>query len=411
MITLHSYPPDHHVEAVGPALAPARWPDVVEVPRDRGRALAARVLVRAVVRRLPIRLRWPDGTVRGAGGPDSPELRLVRPDAFHARLGSRGLIGFGESYMAGDWEAEDLSGVLTALAAAPLRLLHRLAVPRRPDGRAGIAHHDDLSNGLFRTFLDPTLTSSCALFAEDPARLLDAPVDLGDEALADAQRHKVARILDVAGVGAGTRLLEIGTGWGELALEAADRGADVTTITLSQEHATLARCRILDAGLGDSVRVLLQDYRDTRGTYDAIVSVETIEAVGTERWDEYVAALSNLLAPGGRVGLQAITTTRDTGAWGLAYLPGDALPSKEVVAERTAAVGLNVETQRSLGLHYAETLRRWRARFEARADEVAMLGFDEVFRRMWSFSLAYSEAGFRSGYLDVVQYGFVKPTA
>ncbi len=433
MITLHSSPPGKYAEAARPAIDPVRWPYVAEVPSHRGRALAARALVRTVVRRLPMRLRWPDGKVRGAGGPDSPELRLIRPDAFHERLGSRGLIGFGEAYMAGDWETDDLSGVLTVLAEraatlvpAPLQRLRSIAVPRRPDGdantrdgsRANIAHHYDLSNDLFRTFLDQTLTYSSALFADDPARLLDAPVDVGDETLADAQRRKVARVLDVAGVGAGTRLLEIGTGWGELALEAADRGADVTTITLSQEQATLARCRLLDAGLGDQVRVLLQDYRDTQGTYDAIVSVEMIEAVGAEHWDEYFATLSDLLVPGGRVGLQAITmphdrmlASRDTGTWVLAYIfPGGALPSKEVVAEQAAAVGLHIDTELSMGLHYAETLRRWRARFEARADEVAMLGFDEVFRRMWSFYLAYSEAGFRSGYLDVVQYGFVKPT-
>lgn len=393
------------------ATPPAGKPRMITLRSATTGAAAARVLVRTVTSRLPMRVRWPDGTVRGAGGAGSPELRLVRPDAFHARLGSRGLRGFGESYLAGDWETDDLSGLLTVLAAAPLQRLHRLAGPGGPNGGAHPANHEDLSYGVVRTFLDPTLTCSSALFADDPARLLDAPVDLGDETLADAQRHKIARVLDMAGVGAGTRLLEIGTGWGELALEAADRGADVTTITLSQDHATLTRCRILDAGLGDNVRVLLQDYRDTRGLYDAVVSVETIEAVGGGRWGEYVAALSNLLVPGGRVGLQAVTTTRDAGTWGLAHLPGGNLPSKEVVAERAAAVGLDLETERSLGLHYAETLRRWRARFEARADEVGRLGFDEVFRRRWSFSLACSEAGFRSGDLDVVQYGFVKPTA
>ncbi|QMW66103.1 class I SAM-dependent methyltransferase [Mumia sp. ZJ1417] len=425
--------PTHHLGGADVDIDPARWPYVAEVPRSRLRAVAARVVVAGAARRLPLRLRWPDGTVRGAGGPDDPELRLVRPDAFHERLGSRGLIGFGESYMAGDWEADDLAGVLTVLAEhaatlvpRPLQRLRRFAVPRRPRGdantrdgsRANIAHHYDLSNDLFRTFLDPTLSYSAALFPEEPAlHALGEPVDLGSETLADAQRHKVGRALDLAGAGPGTRLLEIGTGWGELALEAADRGAEVTTITLSQEQATLARRRLLDAGLGDRVRVLLQDYRDTQGSYDAIASVEMIEAVGAEHWDEYFATLSRLLAPGGRVGLQAITmphdrmlASRDTGTWVLTYIfPGGALPSKEVVAECTEAAGLRIDSAFSMGLHYAETLRRWRARFEARADDVAALGFDAVFRRMWSFYLAYSEAGFRSGYLDVVQYGLVKP--
>ncbi|TNC47071.1 SAM-dependent methyltransferase [Mumia zhuanghuii] len=432
MSILRTAPADDR-QVVG--IDPERWPYVAEVPDNQARALAARAVVAGAVRRLPMRLRRPDGTVRGGGGAGDPELRLVRPADFHQRLGSRGLIGFGESYMAGDWDAEDLAGVLTVLAEnastlvpAPLQRLRRVAVPRRPDvdvntregSRANIAHHYDLSNELFRTFLDPTLSYSAALFPTDPTvPLAGEPVDLGDGTLADAQRHKVARMLDVAGVGPGRRLLEIGTGWGELALEAADRGADVTTITLSQEQASLARSRLLRAGLGDRATVILQDYRDTEGTYDAIVSVEMIEAVGAEHWDEYFSTLARLLAPGGRAGLQAITmphdrmlASRDTGTWVLAYIfPGGAIPSKEVVAERSDAAGLRVDSALSMGMHYAETLRRWRARFEARAEDVAALGFDEVFRRMWSFYLAYSEAGFRSGYLDVVQYGLSKPDA
>ncbi|KAA1424532.1 class I SAM-dependent methyltransferase [Mumia zhuanghuii] len=417
MTALHPAP---SVDASDLVVDPDRWPHVATVPRSRVRAAAARAVVATAVRRLPLRLRWPDGTETGAGGTTDPVLRLVRPDDFHARLGARGLIGFGESYMAGDWEADDLTGVLTVLAAhastlVPPRLqrLRRVAVPRRAQGdantrdgsRSNISHHYDLSNELFAVFLDPTMSYSAALFKS------------GTESLAEAQRRKVARVLDLAGVGAGTRLLEIGTGWGELALQAASRDADVTTITLSHEQADLARRRLHAAGHADRTQVLLQDYRDTDGSYDAIASVEMIEAVGAEHWDEYFATLARLLAPGGRVGLQAITmphdrmlASLDTDTWVLNYIfPGGAIPSKETIAERTAAAGLQVTSTLSMRADYAETLRRWRERFEARAEVVAELGFDAVFRRMWSFYLAYSEAGFRSGYLDVVQYGLEKP--
>ncbi|MGH1563984.1 class I SAM-dependent methyltransferase [Mumia sp. DW29H23] len=431
MISLEPAPPGGDADL---RIDPDRWPQVAAVPRSRVRSAAARAVVASAVRRLPLRVQWPDGTVRGAGGPTDPLMRLVRPDDFHARLGSRGLIGFGEAYMAGDWEADDLTGVLTVLASSaatlvprPLQRLRRVAVPRRPRGdantrtgsRTNIARHYDLSNDLFRTFLDPTLSYSSALFAADPASYDAGRDEAAEESLADAQRRKVARVLDLAGVGPGTRLLEIGTGWGELAVQAADRGAHVTTITLSQEQASLARSRIVAAGLGDRATVLLQDYRDTAGVYDAVASVEMIEAVGAEHWDEYFTTLSRRLVPGGRVGLQAITmphdrmlASLDTDTWVLNYVfPGGAIPSREVIAERAASAGLRIDSERSLGAHYAETLRRWRRQFEAHADRVTALGFDAVFRRMWSFYLAYSEAGFRSGYLDVVQYALEKPTA
>ncbi|WP_370616666.1 class I SAM-dependent methyltransferase [Mumia qirimensis] len=429
MTALHPAP---SVEATDLVVDPDRWPHVASVPRGRVRAAAARAVVASAVRRLPLRVQWPDGSFTGAGGAADPVLRLVRADDFHARLGARGLIGFGESYMAGDWEADDLTAVLTVLAAhastlvSPrLQRLRRVAVPRRARGdantrdgsRSNISHHYDLSNELFAVFLDPTMSYSAALFAAEPEGAAAGTSGVSDEPFAEAQRRKVARVLDLAGTGPGTRLLEIGTGWGELALQAADRGADVTTITLSHEQAALARARLRAAGHGERVQVLLQDYRDTEGSYDAIASVEMIEAVGAEHWDEYFATLSRLLAPGGRVGLQAITmphdrmlASLDTDTWVLNYIfPGGAIPSKETIAERTTAAGMRVASELSMGAHYAETLRRWRERFEARADVVAELGFDAVFRRMWSFYLAYSEAGFRSGYLDVVQYGLEKP--
>ena len=249
---------------------------------------------------------------------------------------------------------------------------------------------------------------SSALFEGDP--------NATDEPLRHAEHRKVDRLLDAAGVTAGTRVLEIGTGWGELAILAADRGAHVTTITLSAEQAELARKRIENAGHTGRIDVLLQDYREVTGTYDAIISIEMIEAVGANHWPEYFTALHDRLAPGGRIGLQAITMPHDrmlasmnTYTWILKYIfPGGQIASVQAVAAQAKLANLRVTGNYAFGLHYAETLRRWRATFEAESDTVDRLGFDVVFRRMWSLYLAYSEAGFRSGYLDVNQFVLAK---
>ncbi|MGW4304291.1 class I SAM-dependent methyltransferase [Streptomyces sp. NPDC004646] len=400
---------------------PARWPDVAAVPRASWpvRTVAAAV-VRHALRRLPLRVRLAGGETLGLGG---PLIEIRDPDAFHSRVGTGGLIGFGESYMAGEWAAPDLVSALTVLAAhaaelvpAPLQRLRGLWAPGQPaarrntaDGaRDNISHHYDLSNDLFALFLDDTLSYSAAVFRGFPAEW---------SLLAAAQHRKIDRLLDLAAVGEGTRLLEIGTGWGELALRAAARGAHVTSLTLSREQRDLALRRVREAGLTDRVTVELRDYREAHGTYDAIVSVEMIEAVGAEFWPVYFRTLEARLAPGGRAALQAITmphermlASRDTHTWIQKYVfPGGLLPSTEAVEQTVREhTGLAVARRDAFGAHYAETLRLWRERFTDRADEVAALGFDAVFRRLWTFYLAYSEAGFRSGYLDVQQYLLTK---
>jgi cyclopropane-fatty-acyl-phospholipid synthase len=216
----------------------------------------------------------------------------------------------------------------------------------------------------------------------------------------------------------GSRVLEIGTGWGELAVRAARRGARVTSLTISTEQAELASERIAAAGLADRVDVLLKDYREIEGSYDAVVSVEMIEAVGANHWETYFRTIDRSLAPGGRVGLQAILqddytvlATRDTYTWIRKYIfPGGQLASVEAIDRTISAhTALRISDRYSFGRHYAETLRRWRARFEEQVKTVAALGFDETFRRMWSLYLAYSEAGFRTGYLDVAQLTLTKP--
>ncbi|MGT2526451.1 class I SAM-dependent methyltransferase [Streptomyces nojiriensis] len=392
-----------------PDVEPTRWPDVARLPSAGPvRTAVARHLVGGALERLAL---------TAPGGTTGPQLTLHDPEAFHRRIGRHGLIGFGESYMAGEWDSDDLAGVLTVLAAhvdelvpAPLRRLRGLWVAARPAGdrntRAGardnVQRHYDLSNDLFSAFLDPTLTYSAAVFTDFPARF---------EALEPAQHRKIDRLLDLAGVGEGTRLLEIGTGWGELALRAAARGARVTTLTLSAEQAALARERIAAAGFTGRVEVQLRDYRDAEGCYDAVISVEMIEAVGAEYWPSYFAALRRALAPGGRIALQTITMghqqmrhTAATHTWISKYVfPGGLIPSRRAIAEHSAAAGLATVADHGYGEHYAETLRLWRERFTARRDLVTDLGFDTVFQRMWEFYLAYSEAGFRSRYLDVRQ--------
>ena len=305
------------------------------------------------------------------------------------------------------------------LAPARLQWLRRLAVRRPPPGdrqtiagaRRNIGRHYDLSNDLFALFLDETMTYSSAIFGAGPD---GAPVagDLAEAPLlTEAQRRKIDRLLDRAGVGPGCRVLEIGTGWGELAIRAARRGAAVHTITVSREQQALAARRAAAAGLAARVRVELCDYRDVEGRFDAICSVEMLEAVGERYWDAYFAALDRHLAPGGRIGLQTITmahdrmlATRHTYTWIQKYIfPGGLLPSVPAIQDSLARTTLRITGREDFGAHYAETLRIWRERFGAHADEVARLGFDEVFGRMWNFYLSYSEAGFRAGYIDVSQ--------
>jgi cyclopropane-fatty-acyl-phospholipid synthase len=408
------------------AIDSGRWPAIARVPSgpvSAAAAAAADRLLRRATARLPLRLAYPDGTVIGAADPTAPALVVHQPEALARRIGRYGLIGFGESYMAGEWSSNDLSEVLTVFATSvgelvprPLQWLRPIAPAFRPRwwgasrdrARRNIAEHYDLSNDLFAEFLDETMTYSCALFDRLPASSSD---------LAAAQRHKIDRLLDLAGVHQGSRVLEIGTGWGELCIRAAARGAEVRSVTLSAEQQQLARLRVAAAGLSDKVAIDLCDYRDVDGCYDAVVSVEMIEAVGFHAWQRYFATLERLVRPGGRVAIQAITmphtrmmASRNTHTWIQKYIfPGGLLPSTQAISAITERrTGLRTVDMTSLRPHYAETLRLWRERFLQQRDRLAHLGFDEVFQRMWELYLAYSEAGFRSGYLNVYQWTFAR---
>ncbi|ANY08305.1 cyclopropane-fatty-acyl-phospholipid synthase [Pseudonocardia sp. HH130630-07] len=393
------------------------WPGLATPPVAPVKARVAQALFRNAVRNLPVRVVFPGGDRIGAGGPDSPVMRIERPDAFFARLGADSKIGFGESYMVGDWTTTDLPGLLTPFAAklstlippALQRMARRYVEARQPreevnsleGSRENIHRHYDLSNDLFSLFLDDTMSYSAGWFAD------------GSDDLVRAQERKIDGILDMAGVTDGTHVLEIGTGWGGLATRAAQRGARVTTLTISQEQKELAEARLERAGVADRVQVLLRDYREAQGSYDAVVSVEMVEAVGVAYWPTYFAALDRLLKPGGRVGLQAITmphdrmvVAKDDYTWIHKYVfPGGIIPSVTSIEQNLAAdTTLHVAERRSLGSDYARTLGHWRERFLDRWDDVAALGFDETFRRMWEFYLGYCEAGFRVGYLDVHQF-------
>jgi cyclopropane-fatty-acyl-phospholipid synthase len=401
----------------------AHWPGLATPPKAPVRARVAEAVFRRGVASLPIRVALPDGRFLGGGGSGAPVMSLVRPGQFFARLGADVKIGFGEAYLTGDWTTgpdTDLADLLAAFAARLTRLVHpalqrlRHLVERtqppheensRENSRSNIARHYDLSNELFEAFLDETMTYSSAWF------------EPGDD-LKAAQLRKIDGVLDLARVRSGTRLLEIGSGWGALAIRAAqERGAMVTTLTLAKEQQALAVERAAAAGVADRVDVRLQDYRETTGEFDAIVSVEMIEAVGEKYWPTYFATLDRLLAPGGRVGLQAITmsheqmlATRQTYSWIHKYVfPGGIIPSLKAIAENLEAhTRLAVAERRDLGPHYARTLALWRERFVANWGRLEN-SFDETFRRMWEFYLAYCEAGFRVGYLGVSQLGLARP--
>ena len=400
----------------------AHWPGLATPPHAPGRARIAEAIFRRAVAPLPVRVVLPDGRVFGSGGKGAPVMRLVRPSTFYARLGADVKIGFGEAYMTGDWTTgsdTDLADLLTAFAARLTRLVHpalqrlRHLVERtqpaheensKQNSRSNISRHYDLSNDLFEAFLDETMTYSSAWF------------EPGDD-LQGAQLRKIDGILDLARVRSGMHVLEIGSGWGALAIRAArERGARVTTLTLSTEQQALARKRAEAAGVGDQVEVRLQDYRDVTGRFDAVVSVEMIEAVGEQFWPTYFASLDQRLKPGGRVGLQAITmahdrllATRRGYTWIHKYVfPGGIIPSLRAIEDTLAAhTALSLVERRELGPHYARTLEQWRERFVANWDQLQG-AFDETFRRMWEFYLAYCEAGFRTGYLGVSQLGLAR---
>lgn len=345
-------------------------------------------------------------TFRGARPGPRGALVVLDPRAWTS-LAFRGVLGGAEAYMNGWWRAEDLVGVVRVFARNAtffgsidegsrwkrpwLRLLHALRDNDRAGSRRNIHAHYDLGNAFFATFLDPTLTYSAAVF-ERPGLSLE-----------EAQTAKYDRLCRKLEIGPEHHVLEIGSGWGGFAIHAArTRGCRVTTTTISREQHALARERIARAGLADRVEVLLEDYRDLRGRYDRLVSIEMIEAVGHRHLPTFFETCSSRLASNGAMALQAILvperwwehSKRSVDFIKRYVFPGGQLVGLGAISQALAATPLRLVHYEDITPHYAETLRRWRRRFLDGEAEVAALGMDARFRRTWDYYLAYCEGAF-----------------
>ena len=365
----------------------------------------------------------PDGAShRIEGAEPGPDARMdVRSARFVRRVLASGDIGFADSYVAGEWDSPDLATLLVAFSAnfdrlarvlggnPLLRLMqavgHALNRNSRAGSRRNIHAHYDLGDDFYRLWLDHGMNYSSGLFLQP-----------GEDLLA-AQRNKHHALAQAMELRPGHRLLEIGCGWGGFAeVAAAEYGAEVTAVTISRAQHAFAQRRIQAAGLAERVRVELCDYRDVRGRFDRIASIEMFEAVGEPYWPVYFSRLHDLLAPGGRAGLQIITI-QDALFEGyrsrpdfiqLNIFPGGMLPSEARLSRETGRAGLCWTGVRRFGQDYADTLAAWSRAYRARAADVRAQGFDEAFDRLWRYYLAYCEAGFRTGRTDVIQLGLAQ---
>lgn len=342
------------------------------------------------------------------------------------RLVLGGDLGFAEAYRDGDWSTPDLAALLglaarqgsgfaarargTWFARTLARAMHRLHDNTRRGSRDNIAAHYDLGNAFYACWLDRSWQYSSALYPD--AAAATSPADDAAQ-LESAQARKLDRVLELLDARHGQSVLEIGCGWGALACAIAGRqGARVTGLTLSREQLEGARTRAAAAGVAERVELRLEDYRDVQGQHDRIVSIEMIEAVGERWWPAWFHTVAARLAPGGHAVVQAITI--DEAAFpgyrsGADFIqrhifPGGMLPTVSLLREHAAAAGLVLGVEQRFGASYARTLVAWRERFDAASAELAALGFDERFRRLWRYYLCYCEAGFRSGRIDVGLY-------
>ncbi|MFN3230848.1 MAG: class I SAM-dependent methyltransferase [Alphaproteobacteria bacterium] len=346
---------------------------------------------------------------------------LIRSWQTIRRLFAEGSVGFADAYIDGHWDSSDLGALLELLAGNRLgakddingqfwsKALQRLTHAKRPNTKQGsrrnIAAHYDVGNEFYQSWLDETMTYSSAIFAEP------------DMPLAEAQREKYRRLLDLIDPAPGERILEIGCGWGGFAEFAArERAVEVTSITISEKQYDFARERIRNAGLDNQVSIEMRDYRDVTETYDHVASIEMFEAVGEEYWPAFFDKVASSIRPGGRAGLQIITINdegyeryRNNPDFIQTHIfPGGMLPSIRVFREHVVDAGMRVLNDSFFGKDYAHTLHLWRERFEAAADTLTFEGLDERFRRLWRYYLAYCEGGFRAGTIDVMQVGLTR---
>lgn len=397
----------------------------IALPRSRPRAddVVWRAVSRRLLRGVPIDLRE-NGAPPTDGSTGRVTLKVHDPATYREVL-KGGSVGLGRTYAAGWWEADDLVlalRLMTRRLGLPSPSRQRLvrlagllkggwsgAAENKQRDRRQVRAHYDLGDEFFERFLDPTLTYSCAYF-ERPGMCLE-----------EASVAKLDRICRLAELERGDSVVEIGTGWGSFALHAATQyGCSVTTTTVSARQLGVARRRVSEQGLDGQVTVLDLDYRDLRGQYDKVVSIEMIEAVGWSQLDSFLSACAGLLRPGGLLVLQAIViddrlyeqAKRQADFIKTDIFPGSCIPSVASIlasARRTGALRL-VECH-DIGLHYAETLARWRERFQAERASISALGFDESFLRLWDFYLAYCEAGFSERRISDVQLVFEAPGA
>jgi cyclopropane-fatty-acyl-phospholipid synthase len=353
---------------------------------------------------------------------DGPQAEITLKDYSVVAAGiRRGGLGFAESYMAGRVDTPDLKILFDffmdnydALAAMggkafksrlPDRVWHLLRDNNRKGAKKNIEAHYDLGNDFYDLWLDPTMTYSSGIFAQ------------GDESLEASQLAKYDAVLQATGVQSGGHILEIGCGWGGFAEVAGKAGMKVHGLTLSKEQLAYSKARLEKAGLSDKMLLELRDYRDSAGQYDGIASIEMIEAVGERHWPSYFRTVHDRLKPGGRAAIQAITLDeiffegyrRKVDFIQRYIFPGGMLLSKEIIKAQAEAQGLRLIEQNCFGLSYARTLKLWRDRFEAAWPEIAKLGFDEKFRRMWRYYLCYCEVGFATKCIDVGIYTLEKP--
>jgi len=390
---------------------------------------SARLIVR-MLEKLSIgslTVRFPDGRSQRFGqGTPHAEIVLANWKVCDAALKS-GDIGFGETYIAGDWTSPDLLALMTVMVAnrnaieAVIygtwwgRILYRIRHVMRRNTRTGskknIHAHYDIGNAFYQLWLDRSMTYSSALFGDGVAASAASARD-DFAALPAAQQAKYDRVLDCLALPAGARVLEIGCGWGGFAQAAAERGLSVTGLTLSNEQHDLALERIGAAGLDEVVKIEIRDYRDVAGRYDGIASIEMFEAVGEKYWAGYFDCIKQRLKAGGRATIQTITISehlfpdyRKSSDFIQQYIfPGGMLPSVPAFVEGARRAGLQVVDQFAFGQDYARTLAAWLGQFLDREREVRNGGFDTAFVRTWSFYLAYCSAAFRFENTDVVQF-------
>ncbi len=408
-----------------PSSASSRHTTGFALPRNAPAAARTMLQMLQRLRHGSLTLQLPDGSIQrfGDGQGPSASLSLHNWNVCGAALKS-GDIGFAETYIARDWHTPDLTALLRLLITnrrdiedivygswlgrLAYRARHLLNRNSKTNSRKNIHAHYDLGNAFYELWLDDTMNYSSAWF-ETP-----------EQSMIEAQRAKVRRALAMAGVKPGDRVLEIGCGWGALAeMATTEFQASVTGVTLSTEQLAFANQRMDKLGTSAQSDLRLQDYRDiSDGPFDAICSIEMVEAVGREYWPTYFAAVAKLLKPGGQACIQSIVIDdalferyiRSTDFIQQYVFPGGCLPSPARFRAEAERAGLQVVDQFAFGADYARTLQLWRDAFLHQRERVLQLGFDERFMRIWEFYLAYCEAAFAEGNTDVMQFTLRKPT-